>query len=275
MGSRRFDVQKGILLDNNMKLMYVSSSRYDTDWLSIPHTHSCTELFYCVRGVGQFVIDNVSHPVGSDDFIIVNANVEHTEVSFPTNPLEYIVLGIDGAEFTLPGHGENSWMTMNFSQSPENILPYLRDLMRELEECANDYETICRRLMDIIIIKIIRQNNCILNMVGAEAVNKECAEIKRYIDLHYRESLTLEQLAGLVHINKYYLSHSFSKAYNCSPINYMLSLRIGESKYMLTKTNHSISRISQILGFSSPSYFTQSFKKSVGISPNEYRNQNK
>ena len=37
-----------------IRLMYVSKSRFGGDWNSVPHTHSCTEVFYCVDGRGQF-----------------------------------------------------------------------------------------------------------------------------------------------------------------------------------------------------------------------------
>ena len=40
-----------------IRLMYVSKSRFGGDWNSVPHTHSCTEVFYCVDGRGQFNVE--------------------------------------------------------------------------------------------------------------------------------------------------------------------------------------------------------------------------
>ena len=57
----------------------------------------------------------------------------------------------------------------------------------------------------------------------------------------------------------------------CSPISYLLARRIAEGKHLLENSNYSVSQISLSLGFSSPSYFTQRFKKAVGLSPLEYR----
>src|SRR5699024_3394180 len=86
-----------------------------------------------------------------------------------------------------------------------------------------------------------------------------------------KESITLDQLAELAHINKYYLVHAFRKAYGTSPINYLISRRIQESRFLLTNSNHSLSQIARILGFSSLSYFSQSFHRTEGVSPMEYR----
>ena len=49
--------------------------------------------------------------------------------------------------------------------------------------------------------------------------------------------------------------------------------RIEESKYMLGNTGYSLAQISELMGFSSPSYFSQCFRKAEGLTPNEYRRQ--
>ena len=69
--------------------------------------------------------------------------------------------------------------------------------------------------------------------------NRECVEIKRYLDNNYREDISLDTLAEVAHINKYYLAHTFQKAYGISPITYLNRRRIEESKYMLGNTGYS------------------------------------
>ena len=81
----------------------------------------------------------------------------------------------------------------------------------------------------------------------------------------------LDQLARLAHVNKYYLAHAFRREFNTSPINYLISRRVEESRFLLRETDHSLSLIAQMLGFSSPSYFSQCFRRVEGISPTEYR----
>ena len=78
------------------QLLYISTAKYGGDWLSVPHTHACAELFYVVGGQGSFIVGNHSFPVTKGDLIVVNPLVEHTETSFQSQPLEYIVLGVEG-----------------------------------------------------------------------------------------------------------------------------------------------------------------------------------
>ena len=84
---------------------------------------------------------------------------------------------------------------------------------------------------------------------------------------------SLEELAELVHVNKYHLVHTFSTDYGLSPIQYLISRRIEEGKNLLRTTDYSIAQIASFSGFSSQSYFAQTFQKSMGMSPTQYRRQ--
>ena len=64
---------------------------------------------------------------------------------------------------------------------------------------------------------------------------------------------------------------TFRREFNISPISYLISRRIQESRFLLCETDHTLSQIAQILGFSSLSYFSQSFRRLEGVSPMEYR----
>ena len=91
---------------DKMKLRNIASTRYSGDWPSIPHSHSYAELFYIVDGAGQFQINDRLFPVRAHQLVVVNPNVIHTEVSLESHPLEYIVLGIEGLEFTISDTSE-------------------------------------------------------------------------------------------------------------------------------------------------------------------------
>lgn len=259
-----------------MRLLYVSTAKYGGDWHSMLHTHTCTELFYVVGGVGQFKIADRLLPVSADDLVIVNPNVEHTEVSLNANPLEYIVLGVEGLELSLPEEQEGAYAIVNFRTGSEDILFYLRGMLREIEAKPVGYEVVCQDLLEVLLVRLMRHTDFSLSLApAASRGSKECAAVRRYIDSHFKENISLDQLSALAHVNKYYLVHAFGREYGVSPISYLIGRRIQESKYLLGDTDHSLSQISHMLGFSSPSYFSQSFRKLEGVSPMEYRRQRK
>lgn len=265
--------QQGMDLGEGGTLLYISSAKYGEDWHSLPHTHQCTELFYVLSGGGRFIVEEKNFSVKTDDLVIVNPNVQHTEVSFPKSPLEYIVLGVGGVRFDPSAeNGEVRYSCYNFREYKNDILFYLHSLLKEVELKEDGYELVCQNFLQILMVNIGRRSNDKI-FVSYGNISRECAAIKQFIDEHYKENLTLDSLAKTMHMNKYYLVHSFNRYLGTSPINYMIERRIEESKNLLSSTDFSILQISTIMGFSSQSYFSQAFKKSTGLSPNQYRKQ--
>ena len=266
-----FEKDHAFTIRGTAKLLNIASAKYGGDWHSVPHTHNHLELFYIVGGKGQFLIQDQLYPVNVNNLVIINPNVIHTEVSLNAQPLEYIVLGIEGVELKTSGDANGQFSILDQFESVE-ISGCLRNILRETELKSTGYEDVCQAYMEILIIRLMRN---ITLAIPAEpqavSANRQCAAVRRYIDLHFKEPLTLELLAEEGHMNKYYLSHAFKREYGVSPINYMISRRIEESKYLLAETDLSLSQIAQLLGFSSLSYFSQVFRKTQNLSPMEYR----
>lgn len=269
------DKEQTFTIRGTAKLLNVASAKYGGDWHSVPHTHNHLELFYIVGGKGQFLIQDQLYPVNVNNLVIINPNVTHTEVSLNAQPLEYIVLGIEGIELANSEHSNGQFNILDHFESVE-ISGCLRNILREMEQKNPGYEDVCQAYMEILIIRLMR--NTALAVPSEPQVisgNCQCAAVKRYIDLHFKESLTLEQLAADAHMNKFYLSHAFKREYGISPIHYMILRRIEESKYLLAETDLSMSQIAQLLGFSSLSYFSQVFRKTQSMTPMEYRHSQK
>ncbi|EOS71911.1 hypothetical protein C818_00057 [Lachnospiraceae bacterium MD308] len=256
------------------KLLYVSVTRYSPEWHSILHTHPCAEMFFVTGGSGFLSLTDKTVPIGSNDVIIVNPSTEHTEISSEDKPLEYIVMGVDGLEAISGDDGGDGYSIIHFQTDGEQILFYLRRLLNEIEKKLPGYSTICQDLLEVVLLLLMRRSQFTVTFVpSVHKSSKECAIVRRYIENHFKESLTLDDLAAVAHVSKYYLVHVFSREYGTSPINYLLSCRIQESLYLLAETRMSLSQIAGMLGFSSPSYFSQSFRRIQGMSPMAYRSQ--
>lgn len=265
------DKDRAYTIRGTAKLLNVASSRYEGDWHSVPHTHDHTELFYIVGGKGQFLIEDRLHPVSTNNLVIINPDIVHTEVSLNAQPLEYIVLGIEGLALAGGDSDNGQFYILDHYESVE-ISGCLRNILREMEQKNTGYEDVCQAYMEILVIRLMRSISLAVHSEPQHTSgNRQCAAVKRYIDLHFKEGLTLEQLSEEVHMNKFYLSHAFKREYGVSPINYMISRRIDESKYLLAETDLSLSQISQMLGFSSLSYFSQVFRRTQDQSPKEFR----
>lgn len=272
MGNRRYNLLNQQGESEEARLLYVSSSVYEGDWPSILHTHYFAELFYVRSGRGSFNVEGQEFPVKQDDLVIVNPNVAHTEKSVDADPLEYIVLGVEGLSFSFNKPGcDGEYSVYNFHNQREELLFYFMAMLQETERKEENYSLVCQNLLEVLFVLLMRSANYSFSVVAVQKASKECGLVKRYIDSHYAENISLDDLAEMSHLNKFYLVHAFTKYYGLSPINYLIEKRIQCSRDLLETTDHNISQIAQVSGFSSQSYFSQSFRKACGMSPGEYR----
>ena len=252
------------------KLLYITTAQYDSDWNSIVHSHSFSELFFVTSGNGSFWYDGTSTSLRTNDLIIINPYVDHTEFSQAEDPLEYIVLGIEGLKFSTPQNECFPESIYRLKNTPA-IGNYIKQLLGEAREQALGYESVCKHLLDIILTLILRQQEIGISITSSPYAQPFCVAIKEYMDGHFKEPIDLEDLAKIAKQNKFYLAHAFSSAYGISPIRYLMKRRIDESMHLLAETSMPIYDISDIVGFSSPSHFAQAFKRITGSSPNSYR----
>ena len=151
----------------------------------------------------------------------------------------------------------------------------MQKILAEMQNRESKFQILCQAYMDIIVVQLARNASVSVAPIHSKLpANRQCATVKRYIDHHYKENITLDQLAEKVSINKYYMAHAFKREYGISPVNYMIDCRIREGKRLLAETDLAPSQIASILGFSSSSYFSQTFRNVEGTTPTEYRKAN-
>ena len=254
---------------HSIRLLYVTVANDEGDWPSFMHSHHFTELFYVKSGCGRLLVEDQSIPIEKDDLIIVNPNTAHTECSDPRQPLSYITIGVEGLNFSF--QKEKEYSIFNCAKVKDNLLFYFNSMLSEMEHQADGYQEICISMLNILTIHIKRITHSAFDVMVSERSNLICARIKRHIDSNYQDTITLDSLASLAHLNKYYFVHAFTKAYGLSPISYLNERRLQVSKELLETTDHSIAEVAQLSGFASQSYFSQSFRKSCHMTPGEYR----
>ena len=261
-------------LPNDLNLLYINHSRYSSEWHSNLHSHSFSEILYVISGEGQFVLRDRSIEIKEDDLIIVNPYIEHTEKSKNNHPLEYIVIGISGIQFSLDRFQKTEFVISNYHNFKHNVLLYIKSLSIEFHNNDRFSEEMCQKLVEILVINILRHTQDSFHIELADQndkATKSCIMIENYINQHFKEDITLDLLSDITYLNKYYMSHIFKQYKNQSIMAYLNDRRIEEAKFLLQTSDHSISTIASILGFNSQSYFTQAFRSHVKMSPKNYR----
>ena len=101
--------------------------------------------------------------------------------------------------------------------------------------------------------------------------NGEIYKVKRYVDRHFDENLTLKRLANQFYMNPVYLGQLFKKTYGVYFKDYLLHVRIEKAKEHLRQTDLKVYEVAEAVGFGSSDYFVTQFEKIVGSTPSKYR----
>lgn len=94
---------------------------------------------------------------------------------------------------------------------------------------------------------------------------------RSYVDEHYQDSISLNQLAERFNVADSYLSHMFKEVTGCNLMLYLATIRIQHAKELLSRQDISITEVALMVGYDDYSYFSRVFKKLEGCSPRTYR----
>lgn len=153
----------------------------------------------------------------------------------------------------------------------------------------DDFETIWEKIMvaatdsDYIRSMVINENlNALLTRIMQNSRNSQSQvhisekrrnlqDVKQYLDEHFQEKITLDNLADHFFMNKHYLGRIFHEQFGASVNNYIIYLRVSHAKHLLRFTNLTIEEIANNCGIYDANYFSRMFKKIEGVSPRVFR----
>lgn len=98
------------------------------------------------------------------------------------------------------------------------------------------------------------------------------SSIKDYLETHYKDSISLDDLAATFHLSKYKLIRAFEKEYQQTPINYLNNYRMVQTLRYL-REDRTIKEIAEAVGIDDVNYFSRVFKKRMGQTPTAYRKE--
>lgn len=179
------------------------------------------------------------------------------------------MLGVEGLK--LNTDKEPEYIHVPASANSPFIRQCFENILREMHNKQDRYAEICQHYLDILILYFCRKDHVSYEVVDAQNSSRECHKVKRFIEHNYQSMISLDSLAENCSLSKYYLSHRFAELYGKSPIAYLNEVRLVSARDLLLTTNHSIEEIAGCIGFSSTSYFSQSFQKNFHESPQQFR----
>ncbi|NOU71378.1 response regulator [Paenibacillus sp. LMG 31458] len=157
------------------------------------------------------------------------------------------------------------WPTVYLNVYMDDISNMALDFAGQIHKCTTLDET----------IDIFKQFLSELKSSHAKKkfIDKEIAEAAKFIQLHYHQDISLQQVAYQVKLSPNHFSSLFKKNLDLSFIEYLNRFRIDMAKDMLVNTHLKSYEIAEKVGYMDYSYFSRVFKKVTGMRPNEFQKQ--
>ena len=165
----------------------------------------------------------------------------------------------------------------NLTQTQQEHFLHMYDVLTtEFSNHSRSYKAVIEMEIIRYFIDFIRDNPKLTPVKDETAVHKSSKyqtiyNIADYISDHYAEPITLDGLAGIFYLSKFYLSRSFKEVTGYGVNEYVNILRTKRAKQLLEETSLSISEIAATVGYESITYFEKVFKTYMSISPLKYR----
>ena len=109
------------------------------------------------------------------------------------------------------------------------------------------------------------------NEINEKELSQRIFKAVVFIQQHYNEPISLEQIAKEANLNPEYLSRVFKEETGYNYSTFLSNIRLKKAEYLLKNTMEKVQNIAEMVGYSNVSYFSTIFKKKYGVNPYEFR----
>lgn len=249
------------------------------------HLHQDAELLYVMEGNIRIVVLEKSFDLNSEDILIINAHERHSIE--PSENALYVRLHIP---FKLVCHiydGIHSTFRCNSAVSDNENYKGLRKVLKQMLFCQLnlthdtgdarkldfEYISLFFHLLELLSVHFLMKSSGPVIQNTARKSEERIVQINDYIQKHYAQPISLQDLSEYLYLSEGYLSRYFKQTYHMKFTDYLKEVRLKHAVDDLMYTDREITKIAYDNGFSSVSFFNRVFKEVYGTTPSAMRKQ--
>lgn len=259
----------------NPEILYLFDACCDEDWVGEYHAHDFLEISLVLEGESEYFFEDLPQTtIRAGQILLFNPGYHHMERHIKQTSHQ---LHIGIKNFTLQGLPRNTFPhkspILNLGRYHQNDLQIAWRLLEELYQDAPETVVLRKILISEMLVHILRGLDDTNEREPTYLTSRQQRQQKivndtiYFLENHFTEEITLEQLAQAQFVSPAYLSRLFKEISGESPINYLIKLRLNEAQHLLKTTPLTIKKIAQSTGYQDAYHFSKAFKKQFGISP--------
>lgn len=229
-------------------------------------------IVFVAEGSGRIVIDGRIHSLEPQcAFIAPPSSLVKIRLASGSARSAAVVYHI---QFHALCAGEQGQFAPASLDCPDDLHPArfrsLLDKLPELEQKLQSPEPWDRMKANIVFQEWIAELFQSLRRERTADVHSAMRQTAEYMERHFQQPITREELAGIAGLHPDYFSRAFKKQFGVSPIDHLTAIRIRHAKRLLLQSDESFRTIARNVGFSDEFYFSRKFKAKTGHAPLAY-----
>lgn len=259
----------------NPEILYLFDACCDEDSVGNYHAHDFLEISLVLEGESEYFFEDLPKTtIRAGQVLLFNPGYHHTERHIKQTSHQ---LHIGIKNFTLQGLPRDTFPhkspILNLGRHQQNVLQIAWRLLEELYQDAPETQVLRKILISEMLVHILRGLDDTNERQPTSLTSRQQRQQKivdetiYFLENHFTEEISLEQLAQAQFVSPAYLSRLFKDIVGESPINYLIKLRLSEAEHLIKTTTLSIKQIAQATGYQDAYHFSKSFKKQFGIAP--------
>ena len=251
------------------------------------HDHNHSEIVVIPNGNGTHLLDGKEVEIKTGDLLVVHPgfvhaydhveNLEVINIIYDARRLYLPILDagrlpLFNTFFPIDAHSVRCTAEPVLTLSPpelKKILGIIQRMKQELNSKQPGCSFFSLALLMEIIVSIGRLHH---ETEAKETVPFRIGTSLEYIKTHYRNPISVEQLAKKAGMSRRSFFQHFKNAAGCGPIQYLIQLRISRAVDLLLQSDLRINEIAYQCGFPDSNHFCKVFRMQMGISPRQFRN---
>jgi len=247
------------------------------------HLHNYYEMVFVNEGVCQFKVDEKSYSITKPSLIFIN-HLENHSMNVLETPYKTYYLMIE--KDTFQALLEEPILYSIFKYRPDNfshVVPLTENKAQIMNIIDNMYlesqkhnpisQLAFKSLIQYLFIILHRQYKDSFPSKMQTQIHNTVIDVQEYIDKNYQKEIGLDLLSELFFISSSYLSRSFKEITGYNLKQYIILQRLSKAKELLLYSHDTTLEICEKSGFNNVNHFIRSFKDHHGITPNDFRHQ--
>ncbi len=261
----------------------------DQPFLYHSHLHDEFEFFYLASGEADVYVNGTPFALGGGDSLLILSSALHFAKRTKPLPCDTIAL-LCHPDFLLGRREEDAINTRYLAPllSPEHpsalylpadfpgqhhVARLFRAVSEALAEPKPGGELLIKAYLMELLYAFLTTPGGKTGVTGAASALNPVKKSLQYIQAHFQQDISLEELAAHVHMSPGQFGRLFRRMMAQPPITYLVQYRVQHSALLLQETRMKVSDIALQVGFRNFSYYNKCFRQFFGMTPSEYRAQ--